>query len=386
MNDGVTNGNFGLADQINAIDWVRNHIKDFGGDPDRITIFGQSAGAASVRALIASPKAIGKFAGAIPVSSLGGINYGVSYAKYYTIEEDLEVAGNAVLTESGCANATSQVDCLRSLSAYKLANLGTITRFPVVDGTYLTSDELELEGPTLPVRIMMGIARDDGAPFISYPQTTNQSEYLAAEGYDVPSTELFPVPNIENKTRALFEMGSHLATDGVFRCIDQATVYAGVKNGRFDPVYFYEFNRTYQITSWPGLDLCEPPKTAEHPYGDPSAEYLKCHSGELYYVFGNLGRQSLPMRDEFDLPFEQLVVDAFSAFARSFDPNPDAAFLAARGHAGTLRELERAGAWRPATAEDPTAMRTLQWPSFQGAFPEAAQCESLGLGLDYYLK
>ncbi|KAI1771328.1 alpha/beta-hydrolase [Hypoxylon cercidicola] len=386
LNDGVTNGNYGLADQINAIDWVRNNIKDFGGDPDRITIFGQSAGAASVRALMASPKAIGKFAGAIPVSSLGGINYGTSYAKYYTIEEDLDVVGNAVLTESGCANATSQLDCLRSLSPYILADLTTIARFPVVDGTYLTSDELELEGPTLPVRIMMGTTRDDGAPFISYPQTTNQTEYLAAEGYDVPPADLFPVPNLENQTLALFEMGSHLATDGVFRCVDQATVYAGVKNARLGPVYFYEFNRTYQTTGWPGLDVCEPPRTAERPHGDPRAEYLKCHSGELYYVFGSLGRLGLPMRDDADLPFEQFVLDSFGAFARSFDPNPDRAFLEARGYESTLRELEQAGAWLPATADDPTTMRTLQWPSFQGPFPEAPQCEALGLGIDYYLK
>lgn len=97
LKDGVTNGNFGLADQINALDWVRKNIKDFGGDPNKITIFGQSAGAGSVRALIASPKSIGKFAGAIPVSNLGGINYGTSYSKYYTIEEEMEVAGNAIL-------------------------------------------------------------------------------------------------------------------------------------------------------------------------------------------------------------------------------------------------------------------------------------------------
>lgn len=386
LNDGVTNGNYGLADQINALEWVRKNIKDFGGDPDKITIFGQSAGAGSVRVLMASPKSIGKFAGAIPVSNLGGINYGTTYSKYYTIDEEMEVAGSAILEESGCANATSQVDCLRSISAYTIANLETVARFPVVDGTYLISDELQLEGPKLPVRIMMGITRDDGAPFISYPQTANQTEYLTSIGFDVPPADLFPVPNIANKTLALFNMSSHLATDGIFRCIDQATVNAGLQNDRFDPVYFYEFNRTYQTTGWPKLDVCEPPKTSSHPYGDPNAEYLKCHSGELYYIFGNLAREGLPMRDEFDLLFEQFIVDSFSSFARVFDPNPDTKFLEARGYNSTLRELERAGKWQPSTSEDSTTMRTLQWPSFQGPFPEAQQCEALGLGLDYYLK
>ncbi|KAI0902490.1 alpha/beta-hydrolase [Annulohypoxylon nitens] len=385
LKDNVTNGNFGLADQINALDWVRNNIKDFGGDPDRITIFGQSAGAGSVRALIASPKSIGKFAGAIPVSNLGGINYGTTYSKYYTIDEELEVVGNAILQEAGCANATSQVDCLRAISPYDLVNLGTVARYQVVDGTYLTSDQLQLEGSTLPVHIMMGTTRDDGAPFISYPTTTNQSAYLASQGFDVPPSNLFPIPDISNKTLALFEMGSHLATDGIFKCIDQATVFAGLKSNRFPPVYYYEFNRTYQTTGWPNLDVCEPPKTDSHPYGDPSAEYLKCHSGELYYIFGNLARQNLPMRDEFDLPFEQFVVDTFSSFARTFDPNPDVEFLEARGYTSTLEEIERSGKWEASTFDEEMTMRTLQWPSFQGPFLEAEQCDSLDLGLDYYL-
>lgn len=86
LNDGLTNGNYGLADQITALDWVRRNVQDFGGDPDRVTIFGQSAGAASVRALVASPKARGKFAGAIMQSNLGGLAYGTTYSKYYTIE------------------------------------------------------------------------------------------------------------------------------------------------------------------------------------------------------------------------------------------------------------------------------------------------------------
>jgi carboxylesterase type B len=71
LEDGVTKGNYGFADQVNALEWVRKNIQDFGGDPNRITIFGQSAGAASVRAMLASPQSNGKFAAAIPQSNLG---------------------------------------------------------------------------------------------------------------------------------------------------------------------------------------------------------------------------------------------------------------------------------------------------------------------------
>ncbi|KAJ4395111.1 hypothetical protein N0V85_006681 [Neurospora sp. IMI 360204] len=117
----------------------------------------------------------------------------------------------------------------------------------------------------------------------------------------------------------------------MFRCIDQATVQAGLANNRFSRVFYYEFDRTYQTGGWPNLDVCEPPKTASHPFGDPSKPYLRCHSGELYYVFGNLARQGLPVRDEKDLPFEQFVLDSFASFIRTGDPNPDEGFLRARG-------------------------------------------------------
>ncbi len=89
------------------------------------------------------------------------------------------------------------------------------------------------------------------------------------------------------------------------------------------------------------------------------------------------------MRDEFDLPFEQFTLDAFASFARTHNPNPDKAFLVARGFAGTLRQAEAAGPWVPATNGAMT-MRVLDWPSYQSPWREGAQCEALKLGLHYY--
>lgn len=60
LEDGITNGNYGLADQIIALDWVRANIHDFGGDPERITIVGQPWGSTSVAAMLGSPMAIGE--------------------------------------------------------------------------------------------------------------------------------------------------------------------------------------------------------------------------------------------------------------------------------------------------------------------------------------
>ncbi len=384
LDDGVTKGNFGLADQINALDWVRANIRKFGGDPDKITIFGQSAGAGSVRAMMASPKALGKFAHAIPLINLGGINYGTTYSKYYTIQQEIEVAANAILNATNCSSAPSQVDCLRAVSASTLVNLGTVARYLVVDGTYLTSNQLQLDGSPLPFSLMMGMMHDDGSPFISYPKTANESQYLASQGFAVPQADLFPIQSGANATLDLYNTSSRLATDGIFRCVDQATVSKGLASGRLgSSVYYYEFDRSYQTTGWPMTDVCEAPRTAAHPHGDPSLPYFRCHSGELYYVFGNLARQGLPPRDDADLPFEQFTLDSFASFARTGDPNPERAFLVARGYTNTLRELDTAGVWKPSTAGQLT-MRVLDWPSYQGPFRELPQCNSLGLGLGYY--
>ena len=366
LKDGVTNGNYGLADQINALDWVRTHIRNFGGDPDRITVFGQSAGAASVRALIASPKAAGKFSSAILLSNLGGINYGTTYSKYYTIDEQVAVAANPILAATNCTNARSQVACLRAVPPHTLTALGN-ARYLVVDGTYLTTPSLPLTGPRLPIRIMMGTTRDDGAPFISFPQTTNRTAYLTSQGFSPnPSTlALFPILPTGNATLDLYTSSARLATDGIFRCVDQATAYAGLESGRFGPsLYYYEFDRTYQTQGWPGTDVCEPPRTKTHPLGDTTKPYLRCHSGELYYVFGNLHRQGLPMRDGGELEFEQFVLDSFVAFMRGGDPNGDAGWWRARGYEGTLRVAGTSGRWEAAARRDKGGMkvRVLDWP------------------------
>ncbi|TDZ18654.1 Para-nitrobenzyl esterase [Colletotrichum orbiculare MAFF 240422] len=186
LDDDVTNGNFGIADQIVALDWVLDHIRDFGGDPARITIFGQSAGGAAIRALMASPKARGKFAGAIPMSSLGGLSYGASYAKYFSIEEQMDIAGNTVLRTTNCTDAKSKVDCLQRVPAEKL-DFGA--RFLVVDGKYITSDELQLNGDPLDVHLMMGITAEDGLPFLVFPQNgtvPDTTSWLGSQGLPDP--------------------------------------------------------------------------------------------------------------------------------------------------------------------------------------------------------
>lgn len=128
-------GNYWLSDQIAALDWVQNHIEDFGGDKSRVTVFGQSAGAASVRALLASPLAKGKFSRAIMQSCPQGSGYASTFSHYSTIGEATDLT-KAILTETGCAQADKSVQlaCLRAQDPITLVGgrngqwTGTIAR------------------------------------------------------------------------------------------------------------------------------------------------------------------------------------------------------------------------------------------------------------------
>lgn len=98
---------------------------------------------------------------------------------------------------------------------------------------------------------------------------------------------------------------------------------------------------------------------------------------------GNLEHQGLPVGDENDLPFEQLVLDSFSAFARRCDPNPDMGLPPST----RLRQYHTRTDCRwdlaPATV-DSMVKKTFQWLSHQASFCESHQCNSLNLRLGFY--
>jgi carboxylesterase type B len=131
LNDTVTNGNYGIADQIVALDWVRANIAAFGGDLNRITIAGQSAGAISVRALLGSPQAVGKYAAALPISIVGGIGLYSQFNSYHSIAEGSIVVADPILRATNCTGAISQLDCLRKADAQTVSEASGTT-FPFV--------------------------------------------------------------------------------------------------------------------------------------------------------------------------------------------------------------------------------------------------------------
>lgn len=126
LDDGVHNGNYGLYDIITALQWISKNVHAFGGDPSRVTIFGESGGANAVRAMLASPKAKGLFSAAIMQSQAAGIDPDGAYSNYTSIKVQYDSVTKLVLNMIGCTNASSILQCLRNYDAEALVTLGVV--------------------------------------------------------------------------------------------------------------------------------------------------------------------------------------------------------------------------------------------------------------------
>jgi len=162
--EGGVCGNFGLLDQIAALEWVRDHAALFGGDPNQVTVFGESAGGMSVGTLLGTPAARGLFQRAIAQS---GAAHNVS-----TPEQGERVA-YAFMKELGLS--ISDVEALRAVPVSAitdaqqrilgdlLGSVGSLPFQPVVDGRVLPRQPLEAvaEGEAAGVPLLIGTNRDE---------------------------------------------------------------------------------------------------------------------------------------------------------------------------------------------------------------------------------
>ena len=157
--EGVS-GNYGIYDQIAALDWVRENIAGFGGNPNNITIFGQSAGAMSVQTLISSPLAIGKFHKAIMQSGGGFGGLSISENRQEALERGKAFAqklGANTLTELRQAGPWAIVEACKELPGL----FG-----PVIDGVLLPDsyEALAKAGKTADVPYLLGHCQEEMNP------------------------------------------------------------------------------------------------------------------------------------------------------------------------------------------------------------------------------
>jgi para-nitrobenzyl esterase len=151
--------NLGLRDQILALQWVRDNIVAFGGDPDRVTVFGQSAGADSVFSLMLCARTTGLFSRAIMQSAPLGVREGRD-------------AMTAAMRSAAGATTGELLDA-QTAAAAAAARFGLIGRLPFgpimgLDPLPAASDADErLADATRRIELLVGYTRDDGAPFVA---------------------------------------------------------------------------------------------------------------------------------------------------------------------------------------------------------------------------
>ena len=250
--NGKGSGNFAFLDQIAGLKWVKQNIAAFGGDPDRVTIAGQSAGSFSVNALMASPQAKGLFQRAI----------GESGAMF---NED----GRALTLEAAETNGkkfmeavhSNSIDEMRKMSAEDLQKAsGSFTAGPVIDGYVLPTNLYNIfdQQKQNDVPLLTGWNSDEGFSFGTVP-TSEEYKSNAEKQYGELSGEflkLFPGTSADEIKKSQFAF----FRDNTFSW--QAYTWARMQSTKGkNKAYLYQFNHVP-----PGQEKWGAFHTAEVPY------------------------------------------------------------------------------------------------------------------------
>jgi para-nitrobenzyl esterase len=301
--DHPASGNYGMMDQQAALQWVQENIEAFGGDPDNVTIFGESAGGSSVCLHLVMPRSAGLFHRAIIES--GNCGFAPTLA-------DAEADGVVLAEALDCDESDDIAACMRAVEPAAILNalsfsasflFGSGVRWgPIEDGLVITAQPVVdfASGNYQQVPLLLGSNADEGTLFVALEESEFTEEDLTAflDTYFADDAEAiaaeYPLEDYDTVNDAV----ALLAGEAFFNCPTRALARA--VSASVDATYLYHFEREVNFPIFDDLGAF--------------------HSAEILFVFGNSLMRIVNLSVE-DQPLVDAMQGYWTRFAATGDPN-----------------------------------------------------------------